>query len=142
MPNKTSPVYPFGKFLKWLREIKGVSLIDVEKATGISNAYISQLETGARRRLPPPDRLRKLADYYNVNIQQLLEKAGYYEAKDIKETFEQLLEKAFLHAINDPRFTSGSRIKPRDLSLDAKRFIVEIYGHYMKRKLIRNSRRK
>jgi transcriptional regulator with XRE-family HTH domain len=137
MATKANSVYPFGKFLKWLREQKGVSLVDVEKATGLSNAYLSQLETGARRRLPPPDRLRKLADYYNVNIKQLLEKAGYYEAKDIEETFEQKLEKAFLHAINDPRFTSGSRIKPSDLSTDAKRFIVEIYGHYIKRDLLK-----
>jgi len=55
--------FHLGAFLKELREKKGVSLMDVEKATGISNAYLSQLETGARKKLPEPDRLRKIANY-------------------------------------------------------------------------------
>src|SRR3989338_5568425 len=103
---KTKASYPFGRFLKLLREQKGVSLIEVEKATGMSNAYLSQLETGARRRLPTPDRLRLLADYYDVSIKEFLEKAGY-EDKDIKETYEQKIDKAFLHVIHDPQFNTG-----------------------------------
>jgi len=72
MNKKIGEPFPFGDFLKKLRARKGVSLKKVEEATGISNAYLSQLETGKRRRLPTPDRLIALADYYNASIKELL----------------------------------------------------------------------
>jgi len=128
--------YEFGPFLKRLREKKGVSLKDAEIATGIPNAYLSQLETGSRKKLPQPDRLRLIADYYNVSVQELLTKAGYYESKEVKETYEQKIEKAFLHAINDPRFSTGSRIKPDELPLDAKRYILEMYSYNVRKSLL------
>lgn len=130
---KAKQDYPFGQYLKSLREQKSVSLIDVEKATGISNAYLSQLETGTRRRLPTPERLHLLSDYYNVSVRELLEKAGYYEAKEIKETYEQQINKAFLHVINDPQFHTGQRINPREISLDVKRFVLEMYSYNVKK---------
>lgn len=130
---KTKAAYPFGQFLKSLRERKNASLIDVEKATGISNAYLSQLETGARRRLPPPDRLRLLASYYNVSVQELLAKAGYYETKDIKETYVEKINKAFLHVIYDPQFHTGQRINPDEISLDVKRFVLEMYSYNVRK---------
>lgn len=37
----------FGKRMRFMREATGQTLRDVEKATGISNAYLSQLETGS-----------------------------------------------------------------------------------------------
>ncbi|GEM_PF-1033631 len=130
---KTKPGYPFGQFLKSLREKKSASLIDVEKATGISNAYLSQLETGSRRRLPPPDRLRLIANYYNVSVQELLAKAGYYEGKDIKETYEQQINKAFQHVIYDPQFHTGQRIDPKEISMDVKRFVLEMYSYNIRK---------
>ena len=135
MKNKLKETFPFGDFLKKLRTRKGVSLKKVEEGTGISNAYISQLETGERRRLPYAERLKALADYYNVSIQQLLEKAGYYEEEDIQETKEQKIEKAFLHVLSDPAFKYGTRLKGK-YDLDAKRFIVEMYEKLTKKKLV------
>lgn len=131
--------FPFGEFLKWAREQKGVSLKDAEKATGIPNAYLSQLETGARKKLPPPDRLRIIANYYNVSMPLLLEKAGYYEKDEVPEPYEQKIEKLFLHIINDPDFNTGSYINPKDLSIEAKKFIIEIYSrHISKSKKIKD----
>lgn len=135
MNNKMREPFPFGDFLKKLRARKGVSLKKVEEATGISNAYLSLLETGERRRLPTPDRLIALADYYNVSIKELLEKAGYYEGRDIQETKEQQIEKAFLHVINDPAFKYGTRLKGK-YDLDSKRFIVEMYEKLTKKNLV------
>lgn len=132
MKNKLREPFPFGDFLKKLRARKGVSLKKVEEGTGISNAYLSQLETGKRRRLPNPTRLKALADYYNVSIQQLLEKAGYYEEGDIQETKEQKIEKAFLHVLSDPAFKYGTQLKDK-YDLDAKRFIVEMYEKLTKK---------
>lgn len=135
MRKKTKQTFPLGDFLKELRERKGVSLKKVEDDTGISNAYLSQLETGARKRLPNPDRLKALADYYNVSLQQLLEKAGYFGKGDIEETQEQKIEKAFLHVISDPAFKYGTRLKGK-YDLDGKRFIVEMYETLTKKKLL------
>jgi transcriptional regulator with XRE-family HTH domain len=127
--NKTNKENSLGKYLKQLREQKGASLLDAEKATGISNAYLSQLETGARKRLPTAERLRQIADYYNVSMQEIMAKAGYYEPKDIKETYKQKIEKIFLHIIHDPQFNTGQRIDPSELTLDAKRFVVEMFNY-------------
>lgn len=127
--------FPFGDFLKELRERKGVSLKKVEEETNVSNSYLSQLETGERRRLPPPDKLKTLANFYNVSIKQLLEKAGYYGENDIEETKEQKIEKAFLHVISDPAFKYGTRLKGK-YDLDGKRFIVEMYEKLTNKKIL------
>lgn len=62
--------------LKQLREIRGYSLRQVEKATGVSNAYLSQIERGDAAK-PSPDKLARLANFYVVPYEQLMELAGY-----------------------------------------------------------------
>jgi transcriptional regulator with XRE-family HTH domain len=61
----------FGHFLKSLRDRQRMSLRDVEKESGVSNAYIAQLEKGDRP-APSPDILKKLARAYNVTVRELL----------------------------------------------------------------------
>ena len=56
-----------GKYLKELRLINKLTLREVEKITGISNAYLSQVERG-KRSVPTIKILRKLAHVYNVQI--------------------------------------------------------------------------
>lgn len=129
-------IFELGKFLAYLRNRKGVSLKKVEEDTGISNAYLSQLETGTRRKLPEPDRLRLLADYYNVSVQQLLQKAGYFDEGELKETLEEKIDKAFRYATSDPKFKYGTRLKKKEYDLDTKRFIVEMYEKITKKKLL------
>jgi transcriptional regulator with XRE-family HTH domain len=65
-----------GETLRTLRVISGSSLRHVEKETGVSNAYLSQLETGATLN-PSPQVLHKLAEYYGVPYESLMEAAGY-----------------------------------------------------------------
>lgn len=62
--------------LKQLREIRGYSLRQVEKATGVSNAYLSQLERGDAAK-PSPEKLARLAKFYDVSYEQLMVLAGY-----------------------------------------------------------------
>jgi transcriptional regulator with XRE-family HTH domain len=61
-----------------LRTAKGLSLREVEEATGqaVSNAYLSQLENG-RIQKPSPNVLHSLAGVYAVPYEALMEKAGY-----------------------------------------------------------------
>ena len=56
--------------LKILRRSRGLSLRDVEQETGISNAYLSQLEIG-RAVNPTLDKARTLARFFNVTVDEL-----------------------------------------------------------------------
>jgi HTH-type transcriptional regulator, competence development regulator len=69
---------PLGGFLADLRAAKRLSLRQVEEATdqAVSNAYLSQLETGKIRR-PSPHVFNCLATVYAVPYELLMEKAGY-----------------------------------------------------------------
>jgi transcriptional regulator with XRE-family HTH domain len=65
-----------GSFLAKARNAAGKSLRAVERETGISNAYLSQLETG-KIKTPAPQNLHTLADAYSVPYETLMELAGY-----------------------------------------------------------------
>jgi transcriptional regulator with XRE-family HTH domain len=67
-----------GVLLADLRGAKGLSLREVEEATGraVSNAYLSQLEKGKIQQ-PSPSILHELAAVYAVPYEALMEKAGY-----------------------------------------------------------------
>ena len=67
-----------GALLADLRTAKGLSLREVEEATGkaVSNAYLSQLENGKIKK-PSPNVLHSLAEVYVVPYEALMEKAGY-----------------------------------------------------------------
>lgn len=66
----------YGGFLKALRESKKMTLRDVEKAIDVSNAYLSQLESGKVKQ-PSPNTLYKLSELYQVKYELLMEKVGY-----------------------------------------------------------------
>jgi HTH-type transcriptional regulator, competence development regulator len=66
------------KVLTDVRALRGKTLREVEKATGISNAYLSQLERGDAQR-PAPDKLQSLASYYEVPYEELMRAAGYLQ---------------------------------------------------------------
>ena len=73
------------KYLRRLRQAKGDSLREVEQATGISNAYLSQLERGKASR-PSPDKLHALAEHYNLPYEELMRAAGYIKESDSGQT--------------------------------------------------------
>src|SRR5438552_3114700 len=75
-----------GEELSRLRQIKGrsISLREVERQTGISNEYLSQLERGLATK-PAPDLLQKLAKFYEVPYESLLVAAGYLKEKAIEK---------------------------------------------------------
>lgn len=66
----------FGNFFKQLRESKGLTLRDVERETGVSNAYVSQLES-EKIKQPSPTTLHKLAEFYKVSYSEMMTKVGY-----------------------------------------------------------------
>jgi transcriptional regulator with XRE-family HTH domain len=65
-----------GRLLRGGRERKSLSLRAVERATGVSNAYLSQVESGKIRQ-PSPVVLHKLAELYELPYATIMERAGY-----------------------------------------------------------------
>jgi transcriptional regulator with XRE-family HTH domain len=65
-----------GDNLREIRNLRKLSLRNVEEATGISNAYLSQLENDKITK-PSPNFLYKLSVLFDVDYQLLMEKAGY-----------------------------------------------------------------
>lgn len=56
---------PFGDRLRALRRQHGTRLKDLAEALGVSQAYLSALETGRRSR-PTPARVDQICAYFNI----------------------------------------------------------------------------
>lgn len=67
-----------GQYLASIRHDRKMSLRKVEEASNkeVSNAYLSQLETGKITQ-PSPNVLNTLSDIYKIDYVQLMELAGY-----------------------------------------------------------------
>jgi transcriptional regulator with XRE-family HTH domain len=65
-----------GPVLREARQRRGLSLRDVERASGIANGHLSQLETG---RIVKPDAalLWELASLYQLDFEELMRLAGH-----------------------------------------------------------------
>ncbi len=76
-----------GLYLRELRIVKDLSLRDVEKATNnaVSNAYLSQLESGKIVK-PSPHILENLAKVYEVRYEDLMAVAGYIHLSNTKKS--------------------------------------------------------
>ena len=61
-----------GKNLRKLRKEKGLTQIGLQMQTGIDQALLSKYETGEK--LPTTDKLIVLADFFNTNIDYILDR--------------------------------------------------------------------
>ena len=75
-----------GQYLRSARTAQGLSLRDVEEATAkeVSNAYLSQLETGKVKR-PSPHVLYALSHALSVPYEALMERTGYIVSQAQRE---------------------------------------------------------
>jgi|SRR5581483_102421 len=72
----TSNSKALAEFLRAARNRLALTLREVETKTGVSNAYLSQLE-GTKIKQPSPQILYKLCKLYDVSYALALEFAGY-----------------------------------------------------------------
>jgi transcriptional regulator with XRE-family HTH domain len=94
------PGQKLGEKLRTMREAHGLSLRAVESATGVSNAYVSQIETGKIEK-PAPNILYKLAELYGTSYDGLMEVAGHVTRRDPAEVRSRVLSEAALSAISE-----------------------------------------
>jgi hypothetical protein len=80
--------------------------------------------------------LKRLAKVYEVSQRDLMVAAGHLEEDSSGRIARERLENAYKHVISDPTYRHGTRLQSSHLSLDAKRFIVEMYETMTGRKLL------
>src|SRR5256885_230873 len=92
-----------GEQLRALREVKRKSVRRAAQDTGLSNAYLSQLERGIAKN-PSPHLLNRLSDYYGAPHDALMSAAGYVKSspkskvEQSQSSLEVLLKSARLTA--------------------------------------------
>jgi HTH-type transcriptional regulator, competence development regulator len=69
--------------LRDLRKLKGFTIRELADRSGVSAAYISQLENG-NRGIPSPEVLMKFSEGLNVSYSELMEIAGYLESQGVQ----------------------------------------------------------
>jgi transcriptional regulator with XRE-family HTH domain len=79
-----------GQYLASIRHDRKMSLRQVEEASckAVSNAYLSQLETGKIVQ-PSPNVLNTLSEIYKIDYVQLMERAGYLSPTKAREATER-----------------------------------------------------
>ncbi|MBP1154803.1 MULTISPECIES: helix-turn-helix transcriptional regulator [unclassified Paenibacillus] len=70
--------------LKDMRKLKGFTIRELADRSGVSAAYISQLENG-NRGVPSPDVLMKLSEGLNMPYTELMQLAGYLEKSSAEQ---------------------------------------------------------
>ena len=124
---------PIGELLRKLRGTK--TLRHVETDTGITNAYLSNIELGLKN--PGLKTLTKLSRYYQVPLDHLLQVAGMEGAipQPAERDSVMDIQRAFDFVVTDPNVAHYQ--KPADTPpLDMQKFVVQIYEHYTGRKLL------
>lgn len=82
------------------RDAKGLSLRDVERATGVHNAHVSQIEKGRIER-PEIGLLYELAKLYELELVELLELAGHVAAGSVRESSSRAMTAAAMRAVGN-----------------------------------------
>jgi HTH-type transcriptional regulator, competence development regulator len=62
----------FGHKIKELREAAMLKLRDVSRSTGLTSGYLSLLENGKQIGLPSEETIRKIAELYGANADELI----------------------------------------------------------------------
>ncbi len=117
-----------------LRRLRGrVSLREVTRRTGVSASYLSQIERGVSQ--PGANLLRKLAELYRVDPDDLIRRAGHGSQPDPFSDQAMDVERAYRFVLDDPAFRVGTR-PDGPMTVNAKRFIVEMYEKFTGKRLL------
>jgi len=124
----------FGQYMSRLRKEQRLSLRAVSSKADVSITYICQIEGGTRK--PSAEILKKLAPVYGVPIQDLLKEAGYFEKPNEDKIGSERIEAAFKLVETDKDYKFGTYMHGKELSLEAKKYIVEVYQKTTGRQLL------
>ena len=86
--------------IETLRNSKGISQGKLEKELGFSNGSYSKWKNS----MPTPDRLQKVAEYFNVSVDYLMtgeEKQGYYLNEETAKLAQEMYEDEDMRSLFD-----------------------------------------
>lgn len=83
----------FGEEIRKMRKEKGITMRELERRSGVSQGYLSQIETNQRTQ-PKRSTLKKLAEGLDVSEYDLMELAGYLDKNEMIEKVHHLLAEA------------------------------------------------
>lgn len=72
-------VKKFGLWLKEMRKSRSLSTHELSNLSGVSQSYISHLESGRKKGMPSPEILKKLSVPLKVSYPELMRRAGYLD---------------------------------------------------------------
>ena len=121
-----------GEKVKNLRKKKGMNQKQLAETSDITQATISRIESGKVNQLKS-EALKRLAYALGVVMEDLVD-LNPLEVKKEEEEIDRLLD----FVIRDPDFKFGTRLSANEMSIEAKRFIVEMYQKATGRKLLTN----
>ncbi len=121
-----------GEYLKQARIKLGFSLREAEEKSGVSNAYISLIESG-KRTDPHPNILKSLARAYGLDIKEVMDRAGYLDLEISENNEQNLIEQDYQKAISDPEFHFGRRSATK-VDFETKKLIAKMYRELEKRR--------
>lgn len=112
----------FYERIEKLRKEKGISQGNLEKELGFSNGSYSKWKNST----PTPDRMQKLADYFNVSLDYLLsgeekETENYYLNDEARENAQFLYENPEYRVL----FDASRKVKPEDIE-----FVAEMLARF------------
>ena len=68
--------------------------------------------------------------------EEILTRAGYLDVPKEADLSRREVDRAFQYVIGDPEYRQGTRLRDANLTVDAKRFIVEMYQKVTGKKLL------
>ena len=109
---KTSKNF-LGENIKNLRTLKKLTIRELEKKTGISKAYICDLENGKRTN-PSQETLEKLAEVLDTTISELYSKNTEYkqEVKTINNDLAEIMD----YLKKDSIYYNGMKLEEQEIS--------------------------
>jgi len=84
----------YGQVIKKIRKEKKMTSSELAKKAGVSQPYLSQLETGKNNN-PTNGVIKKIADGLDVSFIHLLNEVGYFEGLDDKEKRDESLKSVY-----------------------------------------------
>lgn len=127
-----------GEFLKSLRKEKGVTQEQLAEVFGVSSRTVSRWENGVN--MPDLSMLAEIADYYNVDIREIID--GERKSENMEKEIKETVLKAAEYTDNE-KMVLLKRIRKESISgtialavyliikvfdLSAKSFLLEIVG--------------
>lgn len=114
----------FGEYLRSLRKRKNLTINELAALSEVSNAYISQLETGKKSK-PNPHILLELSEHLDVSHEHLMRKASYTENNSEHHSFHDLM--TILQEQNDDVYYKGIKLSSQQCKI-----LCEILEEFIK----------